>query len=95
MSAPSPWTCPVPGHDPTFVDEDGVTHPAVESQGGVTRCLVVDCDRTSADRRDFYGPGNPQCPENDSQGRECVGPMYHPDGSDHANQYGSWPDGAS
>lgn len=85
------WSCPIPGHDPTFVDEDGVTHSAVEWQGGVARCLRVGCDRTSADRPSFYGPGNPQCDATDVEGRDCVGPRWHPDGSDHANLYGSWP----
>jgi hypothetical protein len=42
--------------------------------------------------RGFYGPGNPQCAERDEDGRHCGGPAGHDDGTDHANQYGSWRD---
>jgi hypothetical protein len=41
----------------------------------------------------FYGPDNPQCPEQDPDGLDCAGPIGHPEGGDHANVNGTWPIG--
>jgi hypothetical protein len=76
-------------------DADGTVWWRQPSEQPMFECTIGDrcmhIDELSVAKP--YGPGNPQCPVQDSTGLNCAGPAGHGEG--HANIDGTWTESGS